>query len=118
MTTTPQTAAFARRVFQSDVLDAHLSLADLPLLSHGDLVRLGKEVRHRLQVLEAELQLFGRQSETASHGVTADVLRAMADLKGFLGFFEERVMHHRLQLRRAGKANPVGRRTGSVHEVA
>jgi hypothetical protein len=118
MPATPQSQALARRMFQSDVLDAHVSLADLRLLSYEDLVRLGQEVRQRLQVLDAELPMFGRQCETASHGVSADICLAMADLKQFLSFFEERVMHHRLRLRRAGKANPVGRRTAGVHEVA
>ena len=95
-----------------------MSLADLRRLDHQDLVRLGQEVRQRLQVLDAELQMFGRQCETTSHSMPADICRAMTDLKQFLSFFEERVMHHRLRLRRAGQANPVGRRTAIAREVA
>lgn len=109
---------YARRIFQSDALDANVALADLPRLSHPDLVRLGQEVRLSLQLLDAELQMEGRQGQSASQGVMADIHRAMIDLKHYLSFFEERVMYHRMRRRREGQHSPVGERTAGLHDVA
>jgi hypothetical protein len=97
-------ALLAHRVFQSDALDIHITAGELRQLTHDQLVRLALELRHRLELLEEELKMLDRQCESAAGGLQLEGLRAMEELQHFLRFFEERVLRHRLRLRRQGQA--------------
>ena len=84
-------------------LDAHFTLADLRRLTHDELVLLAVELRHRLELLEEELQELGRQWQAARGDVADEIYRAMVDLRHFLLFFEDHVLRHRLRRRRDGQ---------------
>ena len=99
-----RSAVLAQRRFQSDALDAHITAAELHSLSHDQLVRLAVELRQRMELLDEEFHLWGRHHEVATDGLNAQVHRAMVELRHFLLFLEERVLRHRLRLRRAGQA--------------
>jgi hypothetical protein len=114
----PALAALARRPFQSEVLDVHITAAELNQLTHDQLLHLSVELRQRLDLLEEELKMLGRQCETVGGDLKADVHRAMVDLRHFLLFFEERVLRHRLRLRRDGKASARPDGASSATDVA
>lgn len=97
-------AVLAQRLFQSDALDAPISAADLRALSYDQLMRLAAELRQRLDLLDQELVIWASQGEKAINGLHAQVHRSMVELRHFLLFLEERVLRHRLRLRRAGEA--------------
>lgn len=116
----PRPAALAQRLFQSDALDAQIGAADLRSLSHDQLMRLAVELRQRLDLLDQELEIWASQGEKAINGLHSQVHRSMVELRHFLLFLEERVLRHRLRLRRAGEAQvPVSpARASGSSEVA
>lgn len=118
MSVSSRASSQALRLFQSDALDTHLSLADLRYLAPADLVRLAQELRLRLRLLDVEVAACRCQS--ASGGVSARVASALSDLRHFLIVFEARVTYYRLRQRRSARQRPVHRspRFIGVQEVA
>lgn len=100
----PRPALLAQRLFQSDALNAPISAAELSALNHGQLVRLALELRGRIELLDEELRQMGYRGKGAMGGLHLQVHLAMVELRHFLLFLEERVLRHRLRLRRAGQA--------------
>ena len=92
-------------MFQSEVLDAHISLADLRRLSRDDLASLALEVRGRLALVQEEL--VACRAGAPCSGLEASVVPALADLEAFLSYFEQRVQRHRQRLPRMSRVIPL-----------